>query len=726
MTRPRVPDDKRLRIAQACGFCKTRKQKCDGKVPCSLCIRKKNADNCVYNPAHRRNAGIASKRQRVEEDASLTTPVFPTTKSESPKSPCLDADTPVSTTTIPTPSSAHNGFGSNFGYSPEAYVVSTPNKDPIQSRPSSNTSQQVDWGAPVDESWSNQLLEGVNSWRDVRIPSHLYATERMLGLPLPEDLLGCSSHLAYLDALRNVLEVTGMPNPLHRPFDARFRLMELPPTFKQPSVTLPVPLPPERQLYHLVEAFLVNTQGLIQVFDEEATLNLTALKIISDGNQDAKGRVLLYLAVAIGIVIAGPTTESYGLELDAEAYFQSVETLVGTLTKDLWAVRVLLLKAMYSLAVVRRNEGYEHLGRAGLLAQQLGMHREEQILMRYDEIMKNGRPWSFDVNIGRLRRNVWRSLLLLDRFVAAQLGRPPVVADVFAFPAPPEDADGDITSLGPSIRGVEMLSTILLGIYNKSETLAVEAAEIAGQDIDWPYMNDKSAILFPSSQSPPTTPAELQRCAIHNLHHRLLQLHSVILLGRPFMLFDAHIKGYDTHPLSGEGEKFPRDAIEASYKSIAMVWSAMEEGFLSRRNPFIVYCMNSAILIVLSQEISSKTWKRSADPILRGDGQVTAMQKSIAVLEYMSEREPQSKHMLGIFRYLCSKCKNPQLASLAHGHALPPTPEVLDSPVESVGSLPCRTQYVSPSNHDQGTSVFSEGIKAGLECSLQISGSLTG
>lgn len=38
--------------------------------------------------------------------------------------------------------------------------------------------------------------------------------------------------------------------------------------------------------------------------------------------------------------------------------------------------------------------------------------------------------------------------------------------------------------------------------------------------------------------------------------------------------------------------------------------------------------MNSAILIVLSQEISSKTWKRSADPILRGDGQVTVMQKS--------------------------------------------------------------------------------------------------
>ncbi|KAI6353021.1 hypothetical protein MCOR25_009203 [Pyricularia grisea] len=418
--------------------------------------------------------------------------------------------------------------------------------------------------------------------------------------------------------------------------------------------------------------------------------------------------------------MAGPTAESYELELDAEAYFQSVEALMGTLTKDIWAVRVLLLKAMYALAVVRRNEGYEHLGRAGLLAQQLGMHREEQILMRYDEIMKNGRPWSFNANIGRLRRNVWRSLLLLDRFVAAQLGRPPVVADVVAFPAPPEDVDGDLSSLGSSIRGVEVLSTILSGIFNKSETSAMEAAEIAGQDVDWPYMNDKSAITFHSSQSPPTTPAELQRCAIHNVHYRLLQLHSVILLGRPFMLFDAHIKGYETHPLSGDGEKFPRDAIEASYKSIAIVWSAMEEGFLSRRDPFIVYCMNSAILIVLSQEISSETWKRSADPVLRGDGQVMAMQKSIAVLEYMSEREPQSKHMLGIFRYLCSKCKNPQLASLAHGHARPQTPEVLDSPVESIGSLPCRTQYVPSSIHGQGTSVFSERIKPGLDGPLEI------
>ncbi|KAK1711579.1 fungal-specific transcription factor domain-containing protein [Colletotrichum acutatum] len=46
----------RTRVANACDSCKARKVKCDGKLPCSYCLRRQRPLTCRYSPQQRRRA----------------------------------------------------------------------------------------------------------------------------------------------------------------------------------------------------------------------------------------------------------------------------------------------------------------------------------------------------------------------------------------------------------------------------------------------------------------------------------------------------------------------------------------------------------------------------------------------------------------------------------------------------------------------------------------------
>jgi ribosomal protein L37AE/L43A len=87
MTRPRVPDDKRQRTAQACDSCKRRKQKCNGLNPCQTCVKRRLT--CAYTPNNAadhnvgESAGSPTKRRHIETspqsisatlDSSVTSP----------------------------------------------------------------------------------------------------------------------------------------------------------------------------------------------------------------------------------------------------------------------------------------------------------------------------------------------------------------------------------------------------------------------------------------------------------------------------------------------------------------------------------------------------------------------------------------------------------------------------------------------------------------------------
>ncbi|KIA75443.1 hypothetical protein HK57_00087 [Aspergillus ustus] len=62
MPRPKVPESARRRIAKACVQCQSTKQKCDGKSPCSSCLRRRQAESCAYSD-HVRSYGHRRRRE---------------------------------------------------------------------------------------------------------------------------------------------------------------------------------------------------------------------------------------------------------------------------------------------------------------------------------------------------------------------------------------------------------------------------------------------------------------------------------------------------------------------------------------------------------------------------------------------------------------------------------------------------------------------------------------
>ncbi|KAM5517705.1 fungal specific transcription factor domain-containing protein [Fusarium oxysporum f. sp. phaseoli] len=69
----------RSRIANACDGCKSRKVKCDGKLPCSYCTRRQKPHDCHYSPQRRRKAHSVRSPQTSERAQSTrhTTPSTP-------------------------------------------------------------------------------------------------------------------------------------------------------------------------------------------------------------------------------------------------------------------------------------------------------------------------------------------------------------------------------------------------------------------------------------------------------------------------------------------------------------------------------------------------------------------------------------------------------------------------------------------------------------------------
>lgn len=226
----------------------------------------------------------------------------------------------------------------------------------------------------------------------------------------------------------------------------------------------------------------------------------------------------------------------------------------------------------------------------------LGLHREETMYI-------------FGSAEQAVRRNLWRTLFVLDRFLATSLGRPTAIREsdcsgttLFTgeeapFPqAPfPTAANADYMSssmlgLEASVRSCHVLGIILEKVYSERKISTKLAQEIADSCKGWPKALD------PSLHHRKAAAASREQ-GIAILHVNLLYCHSIILLTRPFYLFLMN-KAYQGPKTSGPGsvqqshgsrmEKFAAACVIASTQSIALVQSAHEHLQLSQRNPFVL------------------------------------------------------------------------------------------------------------------------------------------
>lgn len=260
-----------------------------------------------------------------------------------------------------------------------------------------------------------------------------------------------------------------------------------------------------------------------------------------------------------------------------------------------------------------------------------------------------------------LRRNLWKSLFVMDRFLSCSLGRPVAISedecsgDTLRPPDPDANGDGfkynagfaatfsQIASLGleAAVRSCSAIGTILKRVYQHRKISTKLAQEIADVCKLWPKA---LAPILHWRQAAAASPS--QGMAI--LHVNLFYCHSIVLLTRPFFLYILNekvqrIQNGDPKADEASGShvrmgKFMEACIIASTHTVKLVQQAFVAGYLPRRDPSVIYFLFAAALILLSNEYA----------MLHANTTDQYIRQSITIMAYCAETDPQASRLLYI------------------------------------------------------------------------------
>ncbi|ROW13046.1 hypothetical protein VPNG_05959 [Cytospora leucostoma] len=688
MTRPKVPDDKRIRTAQACESCKRRKQKCNGLKPCNTCTKRNLA--CEYlaergdghstTPTATGGHGTivvsgsspAAKRRRSSPD-NVVSPEEPGTKRPTSENTATfltasrhasDMTEPRRILGLPTPI-------------PPPQLPAQPDREPglleAQSRQST--------GSGADE------------------VAEVYTETRMLQDPTGRLLyLGDSATLSYLQFIRMIVESVDGPSQFTMD-PSRHRLMESTSTLP-PDTRTSLLLPDRKTAGVLMKSYLTNTSGLIEVFDRKAFAQQVDLCYEDPLAAEPTFLCLLYLVFAIGLVLATPVPGSEETviiqkvqagQMDrAEMFFRNAKCLCdptsGFEDADFWSVQALLLMSVYMLARTKRNAAYAYHGMAVRSGFALGLHRQETMVI-------------FPVSIRVVRRNVWRSLYVLDRFLAASLGRPTSIseedcsAEALVTPerylgqekylvdtnTDPESSGG----LNAAVRSCQVIGLILKKVYAQRKISTRLAKDISEQCKGGPQKYH-SGLHWRKAMDKTIAPAH----GMAVLHVNLLYCHAVILLTRPFFLFLMNRMQQERlgipRPVIRSGskmEKFSEACVSASFHTVALVHMGYEGGYLPQRDPFVIHFLFAAALVVQSSEFGA---------LHKRPGYADTYQKALMVMSYCAKTDPQAGRLV----YIMTTFHNMIVARAPAGSSLHDPSSLPSTPHDAFSSQPLQPQQM--------------------------------
>ncbi|KAH8193983.1 hypothetical protein TruAng_011854 [Truncatella angustata] len=386
-----------------------------------------------------------------------------------------------------------------------------------------------------------------------------------------------------------------------------------------PCNTPPGVLPDRRTADVLVESYFVNTSGLIEVFDRRTFLDQLNQCYFDPLTVDPAVICQLNLVFAIGLVLSKPVIGSEEEAIiqkvrenktvnRAEVFFRNAKGLADPISgfedADFWSVQALVLMVIYMLSVSKRNAAYAYYGMAVRSAFALGLHREEDSVI-------------FTPMQRKVRRNLWRSLYVLDRFLSASLGRPTAISDEdcsdHAFDATEKTFETEVEETNSAALDAAISTAV-------AQDIAVELDDwnkLLHQSLHWKQAKNKSMGVSHG---------------IAILHINLLQCHSIILLARPFFLFILKA-GIEHKPsrLSQRMESFAQTCVEAAQHTIAVAKTALEGNYF--------YFVFAAGLITLSNEFASLYRNPDADK---------AIQSCVEILRYCAERDAQAQRVVYI------------------------------------------------------------------------------
>lgn len=284
----------------------------------------------------------------------------------------------------------------------------------------------------------------------------------------------------------------------------------------------------------------------------------------------------------------------------------------------------------------------------------LGLHSEE-VLSLFSPAMQTA------------RRMLWRSLFILDRFVAASLGRPfaitddELLVDILNASTPAnigttgksELSSGQTCAAGTAaaVRSGHVAGMILKKIYRQRKVSTRLAQELADQCIQWPES------LAPALHWRQASPKNVRQ-AMAILHTNIVYCHSIILLTRPFFLYllSLEIQRSRLAPTSSQSrdewsrrleqksrkiKKFSTACVIASNHTVALVQNAYEGGYLPQKNPLAIYILFAAALVVFANEFA-----RPSNDALAAQ----CMANSIRIFEYCGQSDKGAQRWANVLR----------------------------------------------------------------------------
>ncbi|KAK1983766.1 fungal-specific transcription factor domain-containing protein [Colletotrichum cereale] len=535
MTRPKVPEDKRQRTAQACDTCKRRKQKCNGSRPCATCTKRSLV--CTYT------TGNGSEQTPTDQIAS------PNKRRNIEELPTANPAVPEGSLASASPGAASTTWDSK----PQQPATEERPTGGFDLQPSIENDHET---TAADREFDIRSRHSTASGPDEE--TSLIQSTRMLQDPTGRLLyVGDSASLAYLQLIRMIVEASVGPSDFTLD-PSRHKIMEA--TIVMPANIRPPHILPDRDTADaLVDSFFTNALSLM---------------------------------------------------------------------------------AVYMLAVSKRNAAYAYFGMAVRSGFALGLHRvqENHFIFKSHEI--------------RLRRNLWRSLFVLDRFLAASLGRPVAIDEeecsTEALLVFEKNAQGGLVrvtdpndGLDAAVQSCRIIGQILKKIYARRRISVRLAQEIWERCSSW-YSTLSPDLAAGQVAADPSNPAQ----GIAALHVNLLYCHSILLLTRPFficLLSKVHGERSSLNlPVPrwiNRMSKYCEACLHASNQTINLVQKAYESNYLPQRNPFVLYFLFAASLIILSNEFAA---------VYPNPSYGTSISNTIAIMRYCAASDPQANRLLFI------------------------------------------------------------------------------
>ena len=541
MPRPKVSDEHRRRVAQACDNCKRRKEKCDGAHPaCNLCRRRGREPECRYTDGPVRPARAHKLKSSVDLQEGIGN--------------ASDAEIAVE---------------SLLNLSGNRSNARTPRTDASHGDPASH--------APVPK-LARLLRDGKGKFMYVGDSANLSFLQNIRRL-VKSSIGDCS---LTTDPLRHAL-VEAMPTTIQSPYSDRDSASDIKPALKEAK--------------DLVQQYLLATSGVLDLFDPADMVEHLSAWADNVSKETDFTSSIYYLVLAI----AAQVRSNNGDETLAEAYFSRGRQLVASNFMDdpsVFTIQSYALITMYMLTVCRRNGAFMNLGIAVRAAYALGLHRSDlSALFEARERRTRERVWK------SLRiLDIFLSASLGRPPATSEVDGGHVS---WSKPSRDyEDIHIDGLSLSAMLRICFIFERILNEVYCRREVTAHLVESISQQYREW-TLEFPGSLKVDGLEEGDGSPYDAMHHKIGIAHLKTSYYWSIILLTRPFLIFkvSTHLKQKRKEALSEEQklqsptQTFADACVDSAVRSMDIVSDLIQTPGLPRRLPVLINAVFVSTLV---------------------------------------------------------------------------------------------------------------------------------